>query len=107
MSDQYPEGAQRKMDDNGKVLISDGDWNLEDYDGDDGPVMYHKPCKVWTIELNRKYPQCVSCGKGIPSSMIAPFILLNWNHASNPEYFVPFAEEDEARYHLSTKGGLT
>lgn len=96
MSDPYPVGGQRKMDENGKVLISDGEWNLENYDGDDGPVMFHKPCKMWTIELNRKYPQCTGCGAGIPSSMIAPFTLMNWEQAHNSEYFVPFSEEDEA-----------
>ena len=96
MSDPYPEGGQRHMDENGKVLISDGDWNLEDYDGDDGPVMYHIPCKMWTIELNRKYPKCVSCGAAIPCSLIAPFTLLNWDNAHDPEYFVPFSKENEA-----------
>ncbi len=96
MSTEYPEGSKRKMNDNGKVLISDGDWNLEDYDGDDGPVMYHKPCKIWTVELNRKYPRCTSCGIPIPSSMIAPFTLMNWEHADNHEYFVPFEDEEEA-----------
>ncbi len=96
MSTPYPEGAQRNMEDNGKLLISDGDWNLEDYDGDDGPVIYHIPCKIWTCELNRQYPQCISCGASIPSSMITPFTLLNWEHARNPEYFVPFSEEEEA-----------
>ena len=103
MSDPYPEGAARQMDENGKVLINDGDWNLEEYDGDNGPVMYHIPCGLWTIELNRKYPVCISCGKEIPASMIAPFTLLNWNRADDPEYFVPFAEEEEA-HRLNTGG---
>ena len=116
MSDPYPEGSKRKMDENGEVLLSDGDWNLENYDGDDGPVMYHKPCKMWTIELNRQYPQCVSCGMTIPSSLIAPFCLMNWEYANNPEYFVPFSEEEEAHAVIHSghrkpgkrnKGGLT
>ena len=102
MSDEYPESSVRKMDENGEVLITDGDWNLETYDGDDGPVMYHKPCKMWTVELNRKYPVCVSCGAEIPSSMIAPFTLLNWEYADNPEYFVPFKDEDE-KYQMNGK----
>ncbi len=95
MRDPYPRHSKRMMGDNGKVLITDGDWNLEDYDGDNGPVMYHKPCKMWTVELNRKYPRCISCGKAIPSSMITPFTLLNWEYAHDPEYFVPFKDEDE------------
>ncbi|KKL63998.1 hypothetical protein LCGC14_2169470, partial [marine sediment metagenome] len=51
---------------------------------------------IWTVELNRKYPRCTSCGIPIPSSMIAPFTLMNWEHADNPEYFVPFKDEEEA-----------
>ena len=107
MSDPYPKGAQRKMDDNGELLLTDGDWNLESYDGDDGPVMYHKPCKMWTIELNRKYPVCISCYKDLPKSMITGFTLLNWDKAHDPEYFVPFDEEDEDYNIRKAKGDLT
>ncbi len=95
MKASYPKQTKRKMDVNGELLLADGDWNLEDYEGDDGPVMYHKPCKVWIIELNRKYPVCVSCKADIPASMITLFTLMNWNMAHDSEYFVPFLREDE------------
>ncbi|KKK91674.1 hypothetical protein LCGC14_2710590 [marine sediment metagenome] len=85
----------RMLDENGVLLLTDGDWSLELYDDDNGPVIYHTPCKLWTAALNRKYPQCSSCGESIPCSMITPFTLMNWEHAHDPEYFVPFMHEDD------------
>ena len=86
----------RMLDENGELLLTDGDWSLESYEDDSGPVLYHSPCKLWTVELNRKYPYCVSCGEIIPKSMIAGFTLMNWDHADDPEYFIPFKDDDEA-----------
>lgn len=89
------QNTTRNLNENGELLLKEGEWQLEEYPDDNGPVIYHKPCKMWTVELNRKYPECISCGASMPSSMIATFTLMNWQHADDPEYFIQFGYEDE------------
>ena len=78
----------REIGETGVLLQTDGDWQLEDHDNDDGPTIYHVPCNTYICDLNRKYPMCRGCGEDIPPSMISGFTLLNWNKAGDDEYFV-------------------
>ncbi|KKN92313.1 hypothetical protein LCGC14_0208040 [marine sediment metagenome] len=83
----------------GEVLQVDGDWQLEDHPTDEGPVILHN-CRfsgregdAYIVNLNREFPMCRCCGAGIPNSMISGFSLLNYNKATDDEYFVDPSNE--------------
>jgi hypothetical protein len=77
----------RIIGETGEVLQVDGDWQLEEHDGDEGCVIVHS-CGRYMVDLNRRYNMCRNCGAEIPPSMISGFTLLNWNKVDDDEYFV-------------------
>jgi hypothetical protein len=86
--------GKRILDETGELLQTDGGWQLENHENDNGPVILHVPCRLYICDLNRKYPKCRECGNKIPNSMISSFSMLNWNHVKDEEYFVQPEYED-------------
>ena len=98
---------EREVGTTGELLLVDGEWQLEDHDNDDGPTICHAPCRTYICDLNRKYPLCRKCGEQVPASMVSGFTMLNWNHASDNEYFVqPEGEIMDFIYNGYLKEGL-
>jgi hypothetical protein len=86
---------EREIGTTGEILQVDDDWQIEDHENDNGPVILHVKCGTYLCDLNRKYPMCRStgCGARVPPSMISGFTMMNWDKADDSEYFVPLCSE--------------